>query len=196
MTDHTMTRADQSQQLTQLECLIYAKARCSDLVCRFLNILRGWGRPLLCSSVVFTAFASARKCLIGANPIHRTRKRTSCLKFNLYRMCCTTSDNNESGILEWSNTPTGFTPARTFHFSFNTFNPSIEEDIVAAALAGGFDPTSKYVLFIADSANCQSGRCNNDHLVWKGAHEQPSRLRPRTWHSSAAGRSTHRAHAW
>jgi hypothetical protein len=69
-----------------------------------------------------------------------------------------------------------FHPARTFHFSFNTFNPSIEEDIVAAALAGGFDPTSKYVLFIADSANCQSGRCNNDHLVWKGAYEQPSRL--------------------
>jgi hypothetical protein len=86
------------------------------------------------------------------------------------------SNNNESGILEWSNTPTGFTPANTFHFSFNTFNPSIEEDIVAAALAGGFDPTSKYLLFIADSTNCQSANCNNDYVVWKGAYEQPPRL--------------------
>src|ERR1700694_4234761 len=87
MADPTMTRADQSHQLTQLECLSYAKASCSDLVCRFLNILRGWGKPLLCSSVVFTAVASARKCLIGANPIRRTRKRTSCLNFKLCRMC-------------------------------------------------------------------------------------------------------------
>ena len=86
------------------------------------------------------------------------------------------SNNNESGILEWSNTPTGFTPANTFHFSFNTFNPSIEEDIFAAALAGGFDPTSRFVLFVADSTNCQSGSCNNDYVVWKGAYEPPLRL--------------------
>src|SRR6266581_4839710 len=84
------------------------------------------------------------------------------------------SNSNESGILEWSSTATGFTdiPGITsFHFSFNTFSPSIEEDIFAAAVAGGFDPTSMYLLFINESTNCQSGTCNNDYLVWKGAYE-------------------------
>ena len=80
------------------------------------------------------------------------------------------SNSNESGILEWSSTPTGFSSLIAFHFSFNDFGGSIEEDIFAAAVAGGFDPTSGYLLFINDPANCQ-GTCNNDYLVWKGTYE-------------------------
>jgi hypothetical protein len=89
------------------------------------------------------------------------------------------SNSNESGILEWSSTPTGFSSLNAFHFSFNDFGGSVEEDIFAAAVAGGsFDPTSMYLLFLNDS-NCQSGTCNNDYLVWKGTYEgQPLQQTP------------------
>jgi hypothetical protein len=83
------------------------------------------------------------------------------------------SNNNESGILEWSSTPTGFSSSSAFHFSFNTFNPSIEDDIFSAAVAGGFTATSPYLLFINDPSNCDASGCNNDYVVWKGAYEKP-----------------------
>jgi hypothetical protein len=83
------------------------------------------------------------------------------------------SNSNESGILEWSSTPTGFSTLHSYDFSYNTFSPSIEEDIFANAIAGGLDPTSKYLLFINDPNNCSGGTCNNDYLVWKGAYLAP-----------------------
>jgi hypothetical protein len=75
------------------------------------------------------------------------------------------SNNNESGILEWSNDPT-FAGASSFAFSFNNFNPSVEGDLLTlSALAAVFDPNAMYLLFKTDAAN----GANNDYLLWKGA---------------------------
>ncbi len=74
------------------------------------------------------------------------------------------SNDNESGILEWSNDPT-FAGASPFVFSFNNFNPSVEGDLLTIpGLAAVFDPHAMYLLFATDAAN----GTNNDYLLWKG----------------------------
>lgn len=87
------------------------------------------------------------------------------------------TNSNESGILWWSSTATGFSTGSSFAFSFNSFNN--EADIFAAAVSGGFSASSPYLLFTNDPANCQSGTCNNDYLLWKGTYEgQPLQQTP------------------
>jgi len=85
------------------------------------------------------------------------------------------SNGNESGILEWSSTPGGFSDnpgVTSFHFSYNTFGGSaFEYDIFSAAVAGGFDKTAPYLLFLDNLGNCDSSGCNNDYLLWKGSYD-------------------------
>jgi len=78
------------------------------------------------------------------------------------------SNNNESGILRWSNDP-AFKTYNSFAFSFVALPGTtvVEGDILALPAASGFDPTARYVLFINDTSNGE----NNDYLVWKGVVE-------------------------
>ena len=77
------------------------------------------------------------------------------------------SNNNESGILRWSNDP-AFKTYNSFAFSFVALSGTVVEgNILALPAASGFDPTARYVLFINDTSNGE----NNDYLVWKGVVE-------------------------
>jgi hypothetical protein len=69
------------------------------------------------------------------------------------------TNNNESGILKWSNDS-------TFASSYNSLGGSgVVERELFPFLPGTFDPTAQYLLFTNDSSN----GTNNDYLVWKGA---------------------------
>jgi hypothetical protein len=80
------------------------------------------------------------------------------------------SNNNESAILYWSNTPTGFTAANSFAFDYNDINPAFEtQGLLSLPAASGFNASAPYLLFVNNPAN----GTNNDYLVWGGQYETP-----------------------
>ena len=88
------------------------------------------------------------------------------------------SNGHESGILWWSTTA-DFSSHGAFTFTYGDFGTNIEPDIFSAAVAGGLIAADRYLLFINNAGNCQSGTCNNDYVVWKGTYEgQPLQQTP------------------
>ena len=86
------------------------------------------------------------------------------------------SNSNESGILFWSTSPTSFTMANSFKFSFNDLGDA-EGNILALSQASTFlstGSTNRYLLFTNDSSNGS----NNDYLVWKGVIDTPQHEAP------------------
>jgi hypothetical protein len=80
------------------------------------------------------------------------------------------SNNNESAILYWSNTPTGFTAANSFAFDYNDINPAVEtQGLLSLPAASGFNASAPYLLFVNNPAN----GTNNDYLVWGGQYQAP-----------------------
>ena len=80
------------------------------------------------------------------------------------------SNNNESAILYWSNTPTGFTAANSFAFDYNDINPAAEtQGLLSLPAASGFNASAPYLLFVNNPAN----GTNNDYLVWGGQYQTP-----------------------
>lgn len=70
------------------------------------------------------------------------------------------TNNNESGILFWSNT-LNFTSASSLAFSRSTLG--VDEGMLT--LPSGFNDAARYLLF----TNSFDNGNNNDYLVWKGA---------------------------
>jgi hypothetical protein len=80
------------------------------------------------------------------------------------------TSNNESAILYWSNTPTGFTAANSFAFDYNAISPAVEtQGLLGLPAASSFDVSARYVLFVNNPANGS----NNDYLVWGGQYQAP-----------------------
>ena len=80
------------------------------------------------------------------------------------------SNNNESGILLWSNSdPTFGTNDGSFQFSYSALGGGkVEGNILALLGAPVFNSSSaRYLLFKNDTSN----GTNNDYLIWKGVIE-------------------------
>jgi hypothetical protein len=80
------------------------------------------------------------------------------------------SNSNESAILYWSTTPTGFTSANSFNFDYSDISPAFEtQGLLGLSAASGFDASARYLLFVNDPLN----GTNNDYLVWGGQYQTP-----------------------
>ncbi len=75
------------------------------------------------------------------------------------------SNNNESGILYWSNSPTPVQSSLTgASFSHVTLNANYGS--IWGLVSASIDPNASYLFFVPDPNNCSGGTCNNDYLVW------------------------------
>ena len=80
------------------------------------------------------------------------------------------SNNDESSILYWSNTSTGFTAANSFKFDYNAIKTAVEtRGLLSLPAASGFNASAPYLLFVNNAANGS----NNDYLVWGGQYQTP-----------------------
>lgn len=87
------------------------------------------------------------------------------------------TNNAESGVVYWTTDGT-LSDLQSFSFSYGDFGNKAEGNLFdLAAFNSVFDPTAKYLAFIPNNGNCNTG-CNNDYLVWKGsvAVPEPSTL--------------------
>ena len=82
------------------------------------------------------------------------------------------SNGHETGTLLWGNSLSDLL-GNYFSFSYGDFGTSVEGDVLGLSQAGSFDPTARYVIFLAGTPSCIAGAqtpgCNgtdNDYLVY------------------------------
>jgi len=81
-------------------------------------------------------------------------------------------DSREQGTVSWANSLAGLGLANSFSYKAGDFaGNSVEGDILGLAAAAGFDPTARFVGFIAGTTGTIGG--DNDYLVWKGTVNVP-----------------------
>ena len=85
------------------------------------------------------------------------------------------SGGAEMGTLYWSNTatPNLSTLTTNFTFKFGDFGAAVQGNVLSLPAAANFDPTAKYVFFIAGPNACGN---NNDYLFWKATTSTPGSL--------------------
>ena len=81
------------------------------------------------------------------------------------------TNSMETGTLLWNDIGTSFPLANSFTFHYGDFGTAVEGDLLSLAAASGFDPTARFLAFIAGTS--ASGRGNNDYLIWKGRIDTP-----------------------
>lgn len=79
---------------------------------------------------------------------------------------------HETGTLLWGNTLSDLL-TNYFSFSYGDFGTSVEGDVLSLSQASSFDPTARYVIFVAGTPPCLAGvqtpgcnGINNDYLVY------------------------------
>lgn len=82
------------------------------------------------------------------------------------------SSGHETGTLLWGNTLSDLL-SNYFSFSYGDFGTNVEGDVLGLSQASSFDPTARYVIFVAGTPNCLAGAqtpgcngTNNDYLVY------------------------------
>jgi hypothetical protein len=81
----------------------------------------------------------------------------------------------ENGTVSWSNLADFSVVLGSFGFTNGDFGASVEGNILGLPAAVGFDPTAKFLSFVAGP-----GGTNNDYLVWKGTVTTASVPEPTT----------------